>query len=85
MKVEFQRWGNSLALRIPSAFAKEVGAAEGKRAELSVENGSLIVKVAAVKARKRRRYRLEDLVVGITPETYHREIDWGPPVGNEVW
>jgi antitoxin component of MazEF toxin-antitoxin module len=35
--------------------------------------------------RKRRRYRLEDLIVGITQESYHREIDWGQPVGNEVW
>jgi len=85
MKIEFQKWGNSLALRVPSAFAREVGAAEGKRAELTVENGALVVKVAVAKPRKRRRYRLEDLLAGITPETYHREADWGPPVGNEVW
>jgi antitoxin MazE len=85
MKIEFQKWGNSLALRIPSAFAKEVGAVEGKRAELTVENGALVVKVAVAKPRKRRRYRLEDLIAGITPENYHSEIDWGPPVGNEVW
>ena len=85
VKIEFQKWGNSLALRIPSAFAKEVGAVEGRRAELTVESGALVVKVAAAKPRKRRRYRLEDLIAGITPETYHRETDWGPAVGNEVW
>ena len=83
MKTEFLKWGNSLALRVPRAFAEEVGAAEGRRAEMTVENGVLVVKVA--KPRKRRRYRLEDLIVGITQESYHREIDWGPPVGNEVW
>ena len=83
MKVEFVKWGNSLAVRVPSVFAKEVGASEGKRAEMTIEDGVLVVKVA--KPRKRRRYRLEDLIVGITKEIYHREIDWGDPVGNEVW
>jgi antitoxin MazE len=83
MKTEFVKWGNSLALRVPSTFAKELGASEGKRAEMTIEEGALVVKVA--KSRRRRRYRLEELIVGITQESYHREIDWGDPVGNEVW
>jgi antitoxin MazE len=82
MKTEFVRWGNSLALRVPSAFAKEVGATEGKRAEMTVEHGALVVKVARA---KRRRYDLEKLVEQITEENRHPETDWGPPVGNEVW
>jgi antitoxin MazE len=85
MKVEFQKWGNSLAVRVPSAFAREVGAAAGKRAELTIENGALVVRVPAAQSRKRRRYRLEDLVADITPENRHAAINWGPPVGNEVW
>ena len=36
-------------------------------------------------AAQRHRYRLEDLIVGITKESYHREIDWGEAVGNEAW
>jgi antitoxin MazE len=83
MKIEFLRWGNSLALRVPKAFAEEVGAVEGKRAEMTTENGALVIKVA--KPKKRRRYNLESLVNGITEENRHAEIDWGPPVGGEVW
>jgi antitoxin MazE len=82
MKTAFLRWGNSLALRVPSAFAKEVGASEGKRAEMTIENGALVVKVTT---RKRRRYDLEQLIDQITEENRHPEIDWGPAVGNEVW
>jgi antitoxin MazE len=82
VRTEFVKWGNSLALRVPSAFAKEVGAAEGKRAEMTVENGALIVKVARS---RRRRYNLEKLIAGITKENRHPEIDWGPPVGAEIW
>jgi antitoxin MazE len=83
METEFLKWGNSLALRVPKAFAQEVGATEGKRATMTVENGVLIVRV--VKAKKRRRYSLEQLTNGITKENRHSEIDWGPPRGNEVW
>jgi antitoxin MazE len=81
MKTEFLKWGNSLALRVPSAFAKELGASEGKRAEMTVEDGALVIKVA----KPRRRYRLEDLIVGITEENRHGEVDWGRPIGNEIW
>lgn len=83
MKIEFLRWGNSLALRVPSAFAKEVGASEGKKANMTVENGALVVKVA--KPKKRRRYSLEQLLDGITEENQHPAIEWGPRVGNEAW
>jgi len=83
MQVEFLKWGNSLALRIPKAFAEEIGAVEGKRAEMTVDNGVLVIKVARKK--RRRRYNLENLVNAITEENRHPEIDWGPPVGNEVW
>jgi len=83
MKTEFVKWGNSLALRIPATFAKEVGAAEGKKAEMTVEDDALVIKVARPK--RRRRYRLGDLIDGITQENCHPEIAWGPSVGNEVW
>jgi antitoxin MazE len=83
MKTEFLKWGNSLALRVPSAFAKEVGASEGKCADMTIENGALVVKLA--KAKKRRRYSLEMLVDEITEENRHSETEWGPPVGNEIW
>jgi antitoxin MazE len=82
MKTQFVKWGNSLALRVPSAFAEDLGATEGKGAVMTIEKGALVVKVARS---KRRRYRLEQLIDAITEENRHPETDWGPPVGNEVW
>jgi antitoxin MazE len=49
---------------------------KGKRA--------VVVKVID-RPRKRRRYRLEQLIDAISEENRHPETDWGPPVGNEVW
>lgn len=83
MKIEFVKWGNSLALRVPKAFAQEVGAAEGKRADLTVDNGALVVRV--VTAKKRRRYALESLVNAITEENRRPEVGWGSRRGNEIW
>jgi antitoxin MazE len=82
VRAEFQKWGNSLALRVPSAFAKEIGAAEGQAVDMTIENGALVVKITT---RKHRRYVLEQLIGEITEENRHGETSWGPPVGNEVW
>jgi antitoxin MazE len=84
MRVAFLKWGNSLALRVPKAFAQEIGASVGKAANMEVREGKLIVEIARPK-RSRGRYTLEQLVAGITPENRHRELEWGPPVGNEIW
>jgi antitoxin MazE len=83
MKTEFVKWGNSLALRIPSAFARELGAAAGKEAEMTIQGEALVVKVTPQKTR--RRYRLEQLIEDMDEQNRHGEIDWGPPEGNEVW
>ena len=85
MKIEFLKWGNSLALRIPKAFAQEIGASVGKAANMEVRDGKLVVEIAKPKRRRQRRYTLEQLVADIKPENRHREFEWGPPVGNEVW
>lgn len=34
---------------------------------------------------ERPRYTIEEFVAAITPENVHCEIDFGPPVGNEIW
>jgi antitoxin MazE len=49
---------------------------------MTVSNGKLVVEIAR---RRKRRYSLDELVAGITPDNRHEEIDWGPSVGNEAW
>lgn len=84
MKVAFQKWGNSLAVRVPKAFAGEIGASDGKAAEMTVSDGKLVIEIAR-SPRRKRRYALDRLVAAITPDNRHEEVDWGRPVGNEVW
>jgi len=79
MKTKVQRWGNSLALRIPKPFAIETGLIEGASVDISLENGKIIIEKSAV------GQALEDLLIGITPDNIHAEIDYGDPIGKEVW
>ena len=84
MIVEFCKWGNSLAVRIPKAVADAVKASNGKRAELRVENGTLVLR-PIVKATRKSRYTLHELLSGMTQDDVPQEVDWGPRRGNEAW
>jgi len=80
MVTKVRKWGNSLAVRIPKALAREIEAECGCEVNLEVENGRLVITPV-----KRPRYTLKELLAGITPENLHGEVDWGPPMGREVW
>ena len=80
MKTRVQKWGNSLALRIPKSFATEAGIAEGSQVELSVVDGSLVIRMS-----KQHEPTLDELVRGITKENRHARVDFGPAVGKEIW
>ena len=80
MLANIAKWGNSRAIRIPKDMALELGLDFGSQVELIAEEGQIRIVPA-----KRPKYTLEELVAQITPENRHEEIDWGPPVGKEVW
>ena len=44
MIVEFCRWGNSLAVRIPRAVADALNVSDARRAEIGVKNGALVLR-----------------------------------------
>ncbi len=78
MQATISRWGNSLGLRIPKDIAAALGLADGARVELQAEADRIVISVA------RPRYRLADLLVGMTPEAMHDAFDWGPDIGREI-
>ena len=80
MKLKIQKWGNSLALRIPKALAIEANVESGSTVDLSLANGELKIKPVAD-----REYTLEELLSGITTENIHDEVSTGMPQGKESW
>jgi antitoxin MazE len=80
MKTRVQKWGNSLALRIPKSFAAEAGLLANQDVELSLVEGALVVK-----AIKPPALTLAELLRGITDDNLPGEWDTGPATGKEVW
>ena len=63
-----QRWGNSLAVRIPAPLAKQLDVEEGTAIDVAVERGTLVVRP------RRRRCRLNDLLKNCKPSQLHGEL-----------
>jgi antitoxin MazE len=80
MKTRVQKWGNSLALRIPKAFADEAGLRADAPVELSLVSGALVIKPVPPAP-----LTLEELLRGITDENRPNEWDTGPSTGKEIW
>ena len=80
MTTKIQKWGNSLAIRIPKAFAAEADLSELSTVDLSIIDGKLVLTPFIVPA-----YTLEELVGGITDDNLHEAFWTGPPVGREEW
>jgi len=75
-----QRWGNSSAVRIPKKVMEQAGLSDGDQVAFEVEEPGLIV----IKTAKKEQ-TLEELLGQVTARNRHNEVDWGIPVGNEVW
>jgi antitoxin MazE len=79
VKTTIQKWGNSLAVRIPRLFADEIHLEENTTVDLTVKGGKLVI------VPTEPELTLESLVEQITDANRHEEIGTGPRVGNEVW
>lgn len=80
MKTRVQKWGNSLALRIPKSFAAEAGLHADAAVELSLVGGALVLRPITPQP-----LTLDQLLSGVTDENLPGEWDTGPAVGKEVW
>jgi len=80
METRVQKWGNSLALRIPKPLADEAGLRENSPVELWLRDNTLII-VPVVKP----AFDLTQLLAQVTADNRHREVETGPAVGGEAW
>lgn len=76
---KIQKWGNSLAVRIPKDMAEQVDLKQGLDVEMKVtDNGIELIP-------KKQKPTLEELMAQITEENQHDEVSWGKPEGRESW
>lgn len=75
--MQVQKWGNSLAIRLPKSLCQAIGIEEGKELDYSIEKNVIMLKP--------KTESLEEMLEGITPEKYHKETFNDKPMGKEIW
>jgi len=80
MEVIVKKWGNSAAVRIPSSVMAAAHVDLDQAVEVREEQGRIVIEPV-----RRKEYKLDELLGGITGKNLHKPVDTGAPVGKEVW
>jgi antitoxin MazE len=80
MQTKVQKWGNSLAVRIPATFVKEAGLSYGSAVDLSMDDGKIVIEPRHLSA-----YKLNELLRDVNKRNLHVAVETGQPVGGEAW
>lgn len=79
MKTRMQKWGNSMAMRIPKHIVEELGLEEGTEVEISVEDRRIIVSPV-----QPLTYDLAQILKKVNSRNIHAEVEWSASVGKEL-
>jgi antitoxin MazE len=80
MQTTIQKWGNSLALRLPKAYTEETDIHEGSSVDLHLKTGTLVITPS-----RKKVHHLKDLLKKVTPRNKHASSDTGLSLGQESW
>lgn len=80
MPTKIQRWGNSLGIRIPKAFAEQAKVEAGSLVDIAVEDGELVIRPIRSDV-----YDIGLLVKAINANNLHEAIETGSRRGREIW
>jgi antitoxin MazE len=80
MQTMIRKWGNSMAVRIPGAFVRELGIGEATSVEMLIDKSVLIIKPKPAK-----KPELKELLARISEKNCHDAVETGVMVGRETW
>src|SRR5688572_11791810 len=80
VRVTVKKWGNSAAVRLPTSVMKATQLEIDEVVEVREDRGRIVNEPV-----RPRTYELSELLKGITRKNQHREVDFGPAVGGEIW
>jgi antitoxin MazE len=80
MKSVVKKWGNSAAIHIPEAVMQAMQLDLDDRVDVREEAGRVIIEPV-----RQRDYDLNTLLKGITAKNLHELVDFGSPMGKEIW
>ncbi len=80
MKVQVKKWGNSASVRIPASVMAATKLTLDQVVDVREDGGRIIIEPVRAPA-----YDLDDMLDQMSADTFHDDIDFGPPVGREGW
>ncbi len=80
MQVTVKKWGNSASVRIPARVMAAAHIAIDQAVDVREEDGRIIIEPIREPA-----YDLDAMLAEMAPETFHEDVDFGQPLGKEVW
>jgi len=82
MMTKIQKWGNSQGLRLAKQVLEDAHIAVGDNVDVTAQDGVIVIAPTRCVRGKRS---LQELVSRIPKNYKAEEVDWGEPVGREVW
>jgi mRNA interferase MazF len=82
MVTKIQKWGNSQGLRLNRQLLEDAHLSVGDEVDVKARDGMIVIAPAK---RIRGRHILKELVSRIPKDYKPGEMEWGRPVGREVW
>ena len=91
MLTKIKKWGNSQGVRIPKVFLETLNISNDDEVEIMTEQETIVIKKISKKEPITIKDRLENFYgkkleeILSNPSDPQEEIDWGKPVGKEIW
>jgi antitoxin MazE len=82
MVTRIQKWGNSQGLRLARQVLEDAHISVGDEVDVTTRDGMIVITPTR---RIRGKQSLQQLVSRIPKNYKPEEVDWGKPVGREVW
>lgn len=80
MRVQVKKWGNSASVRIPAPIMAAAALRVDQEVDMREDGGRIVIEPVSAPA-----YDLKALLARMTPDTFHEEVDFGAPAGEEIW
>ena len=80
MRLQVKKWGNSASVRIPASIMAAAALHIDQLVDVREEKGRIVIEPVLAPV-----YDLDALLDQMSPDTFPEEIDFGQPVGNEIW
>lgn len=74
------KWGNTNAIRIPKLLCDEIGLRAKDEVSLNVVDNKIVI------GKLDEQFSIHNLIKSWNGKRYNcKEMDWGEPVGDELW